>query len=258
MKIPIELIDVDYLENASREPFAPETCQTLAESIAKHGLRQPVLVRRNGDRYKLIVGFRRYTAVATILQEKEIEAIVVDENDPVESNVLNLVENIEREDLTFYEECVALRKVFPPETTHTHIAKIISRSLNWVSIRRKMWELPEEFIKDVESGLLGPFDVENMLKRPPEERVAHSKMIRDAKQRGMSSRKIYESLVEKKKRGIPVPTKEQLFRMITFLFDKDKSDVIIALQYAGGEISGEDFIKNLGLDTRGAPLDFLN
>jgi len=100
MKIPIDKIRITGLN--PREEFSEESLKKLAESMAVHGLLQPIVVRPRGDWYELVIGERRLKA-AQMLGWSEIEAQVRDVED-VEAVEKMLVENIQREDLTDAEK----------------------------------------------------------------------------------------------------------------------------------------------------------
>ena len=88
--------------NQPRKVFHPEALASLTESIAKHGILQPLSVRRAGAFYELIAGERRLrSAIAAGLTE--IPCIVMQMTDE-ESGLTALVENLQRQDLDFIEQ----------------------------------------------------------------------------------------------------------------------------------------------------------
>ena len=78
----------------------------LAESIRQNGVLQPILVRRDRDRYVLVAGERRWRA-SRMAGLKTIPAIV-QELSPQDGAVLALIENMQRSDLNFFEEAAAI------------------------------------------------------------------------------------------------------------------------------------------------------
>ena len=106
-KLSVELIDPNPYQ--PRRIFPQDELEALASSISESGLLQPISVRRNGERYQIIAGERRWRA-HKLLGRHTIEALVI----PVEDSdmaVLSLAENIDREDLSDYEIGKALRQV---------------------------------------------------------------------------------------------------------------------------------------------------
>ena len=89
-----------------RKDFPKEELEQLAESIRQNGVLQPVLVRRDRDRYVLIAGERRWRA-SRMAGLRTIPAIVQDFS-AKDSAVLALIENMQRSDLNFFEEAAAI------------------------------------------------------------------------------------------------------------------------------------------------------
>ena len=85
-----------------RQVFQQEALEELAESIRRHGVLQPLSVRRIGTTYQLIVGERRLRA-AVMAGLTEIPCILMNMDDK-ESAMVALVENLQRHDLDFIEE----------------------------------------------------------------------------------------------------------------------------------------------------------
>ena len=92
-----------------RQVFTPEGLQELAESIRRHGVLQPVSVRRQGVSYELIAGERRLRA-AVMAGLTEIPCIVMT-MDQQESAMAALVENLQRRDLDYIEEAQGISRL---------------------------------------------------------------------------------------------------------------------------------------------------
>ena len=97
--IPMDMISQN--PNQPRKYFEAAAMDELKNSIREFGLIQPVTVRKNGTEYELITGERRFRACQALDYEK-IPAIVLDA-DVRESALLSLLENLHREDLSFFE-----------------------------------------------------------------------------------------------------------------------------------------------------------
>ena len=82
--------------------FEDESIDELAESIKKHGIINPITVRRLGNKYEIIAGERRFKASQSI-GLKEIPAIVIEADDKKTAE-LALNENIQRKELSPIEE----------------------------------------------------------------------------------------------------------------------------------------------------------
>lgn len=89
--------------------FDDDALCLLAESIKQNGIIQPITLRRAGNRYELVSGERRLRAAIKIGMKK-IPAVIIDITER-NSAVLALVENIQRQDLSFFEEAIAIAKL---------------------------------------------------------------------------------------------------------------------------------------------------
>jgi ParB family chromosome partitioning protein len=107
--IEILLDEIDVSGEQPRRRFVDETIEELAQSIASHGVLQPILVEPVGSRYRIIAGERRFRA-ARRAGLPRIPAQVRTSTDD-ERLTLALIENIQREDLTPMEEAQAYRRL---------------------------------------------------------------------------------------------------------------------------------------------------
>ena len=104
----IELVPDKIVPNPAqpRKDFPEAELKQLAESIRQNGVLQPIIVRRDRDRYVLVAGERRWRA-SQIAGLKTIPAIV-QELSQKDSAVMALIENLQRSDLNFFEEAAAI------------------------------------------------------------------------------------------------------------------------------------------------------
>jgi ParB family chromosome partitioning protein len=136
-----------------RQQFHPERLQELADSIRVHGIVQPIVVRRQGDRYLLIAGERRWRA-ATLAGLATVPAIVreVPENEVLE---ITLIENIQREDLNPIETAEALARLANEAgLTHEQIAERTGKNRATVTNLLRLLKLTEPVRSRVASGEL--------------------------------------------------------------------------------------------------------
>ncbi|MGN1108423.1 MAG: ParB/RepB/Spo0J family partition protein [Oscillospiraceae bacterium] len=92
-----------------RVAFSEEELDSLAESIKENGILQPINVRRYGVNYEIVSGERRLRA-AKKCGLSEVPCIIIEADDE-KSAVLALIENIQRRDLSFFEEAMAIEKL---------------------------------------------------------------------------------------------------------------------------------------------------
>lgn len=137
-----------------RAVFSESAIDSLADSIAQHGLISPVLVRLiNAGQYELIAGERRLRAVKR-LGYTHVDAIIIPAYDR-ESAEIALIENIQRENLTFFEEAEACRAILERyDMTQEALAATLGRSPSALANRLRLLKLPGDVRHAIsESGL---------------------------------------------------------------------------------------------------------
>jgi len=141
-------LDLDKIHpnpNQPRKNFNEERLAELADSIEKHGLIQPIVVKKNpaGEDYLLVAGERRYRAHKR-LGKPTIPAIITEGN----ADELALIENIQREDLNPIEAAEALAQMIERyRYTHEELGKVIGKARTTVSELLRLNDLPRA-IKD--------------------------------------------------------------------------------------------------------------
>ena len=129
-----------------RKIFDLKGLEELAESIRRHGVIQPISVRRTEKGYELIAGERRLRA-SKLAGLKEVPAIVL-EIDNVQSGLLALVENLQRKDLDFFEEAEGLAKLIRLSGySQEEAAKRIGKSQSAVANKLRLLRLSPEIIQ---------------------------------------------------------------------------------------------------------------
>lgn len=182
-KIVVELELDDILPNRFQPRFRfPEQAITeLAESIKEHGVIQPILVRRLGDKYEIIAGERRYKA-SLLAGKRTIPAIVAELNDKDSAEVA-LIENVQRQDLTPIEEAVSYRKILDMGyLTQEQLADKLGKTQSTVSNKLRLLNLDD----DVQEALLD---------EKISERHARSLLKIDSKQQ---QREILEKIIKER------------------------------------------------------------
>jgi len=155
--VKVKLSDIKQGKNWSRT-FGVGDISELVESMREHGQITPVIIDTDNN---LIAGFRR-VAAATELEWEEIEATYNEHGrDP---KAVNLIENMQRQNLTLWEEIQAIRDVFGSECSQSEIARQLSKSRPWVETRVKVWGLPQEFIDRVRLGVAGVSEINKRLR----------------------------------------------------------------------------------------------
>ena len=153
----IQMISVTQIvpnRNQPRKTFVEEELRELVESVKRHGILQPVLVRRKSeDRYELIAGERRFRA-ATMAQLPAVPAVIRKSGDE-ESTTLSLIENIQRSNLNPVEEAKAYRQLMDElGVTQEAVAERVGRDRASVANICRVLSLPVEVQGMVASGQL--------------------------------------------------------------------------------------------------------
>ena len=146
----IAIADIDPNPDQPRRAFEPGALDALAESIRVHGVLQPIVVRRAGDRYELVVGERRWRA-SKQAGIASIPAVVL-EIDPRDRLEVALVENVQRRDLNPIELAVAFRALSETGATQEDIGQRVGMDRSSIANHLRLLELPREIQGDVEAG----------------------------------------------------------------------------------------------------------
>lgn len=139
-------VDINLIDPRSDQPrknFDQESIEGLAESIKEYGLLNPIVVTKNATRYEILAGERRFRACKHLGLEK-IDAIIRDYSKK-DIDILSLVENIQREDLSPVEEAKAYKKLVDDfSMTQEEIAKIMAKSRSYIANTIRLLNLNDE------------------------------------------------------------------------------------------------------------------
>ncbi len=141
LELPLD----DVLPNRfqPRIKFNEKTINELAESIKKHGVIQPIVVRQIGDKYEIIAGERRYKA--SVLAGKETIPAIVANLDDRDSAEVALIENVQREDLTAIEEASSYKKILDMGyLTQAQLAEKLGKEQSTIANKIRLLNLSEE------------------------------------------------------------------------------------------------------------------
>ena len=151
--VELSVGDIDPNRNQPRKKFDDDALLALADSIRHNGVLSPILVARDGRRYTIIAGERRWRA-ARLANCPTIPAIVRDWDD-VHRQEAALVENIQREDLNAIEEARGIRRLMEEcALTQEVVAERIGRSRSAVANILRLLNLPKRIQDAVIEGAL--------------------------------------------------------------------------------------------------------
>lgn len=149
----IALGDIDPNPDQPRREFDKEALQQLADSIAQSGVLQPLLVVKEGMRYRIVAGERRYRA-ARMAGLHTVPCLVKNLTDE-EIMEAALIENLQREDLNPIEEAAGIRALMDKcGYTQEMAAKRVGRSRSAVANILRLLSLPAKVQKLVKDGKL--------------------------------------------------------------------------------------------------------
>ena len=173
----INVYEIERNPYQPRQDFDESTIQSLAQSIKEHGMLQPIVVRRVGDRYQLIAGERRLRAATAAGWSKvPVQVHEVDDRQVAE---LALVENIQRKDLNALEKAASFQQYLETyRCTQEELAKRVKVDRSTIANLIRLLELPEAVQDAVRNGDITPGHARALLPLGDErEQIAFCKRI---------------------------------------------------------------------------------
>lgn len=129
--------------NQPRTQFDEKEINELAESIKENGLIQPLVVRRVVEGYELIAGERRLRA-CTIAGLERVPCVILNV-DSKQSAVLALLENVQRKDLSFFEQATAIEKLIKQwGITQEELAQKLGKAQSTIANKLRLLTLAKE------------------------------------------------------------------------------------------------------------------
>jgi ParB family chromosome partitioning protein len=151
LSLPVEAVERN--PGQPRKRFDEARLEELAASIREHGVVEPILVRRNGQRYRIVAGERRWRA-AQRAGLKEIPALVREATD-AQAFELALVENLQRADLNAIEEAEAYQALVDEHgLTQEQVAERVGKDRSSVANALRLLKLPDDVREAVSGGRL--------------------------------------------------------------------------------------------------------
>lgn len=134
-----------------RTQFDDEAISELAQSVAEHGILQPILVRPVGDSYRIVAGERRWRA-AMRAGLKEVP-VIIKEMTELEAAQLALIENLQRESLNPVEEARGYKRLIDEfSMTQEQIAGQVSKSRSVIANSLRLLNLENEILELLSGG----------------------------------------------------------------------------------------------------------
>lgn len=247
----IKLKDIVASEDNPRKNFDEEGLKSLAESIKMYGILQPLVLIKNGEKYDIVAGERRYRA-AKLSKLEEVPAIIKKLTSK-DKDMISMVENIQREDLNPYEEAKAYSNIMKQyNMTQNELSDVIGKSRTYIANMVRLLSLDDFTITELEKGnitssqgraLLGIEDI-------AERREYLDKLIKkEITVNDLEKKRTTKTKVKKKKKDIFVKDieerlKESLGTKVSVKKSRNKWNVNI--EFANDE-QIEDFLQKYNI-----------
>lgn len=196
-RIPVEKVLPN--PNQPRKHFEDSAILELADSIKSYGVIQPIQVRKISEEfYELVSGERRLRA-SKVAGEKTIPAITVSMSDQ-DSALVAIMENVQREDLTYFEEAESYRQLIEYyKITQDRIAELIGKSQSFVANKLRLLKLDPEIVAEIIENNLSERHARSLLRIPDTE--LQQLVLKQVIKKDMTVKKT-EELVEKIRKDV--------------------------------------------------------
>ena len=185
VRIPMEKIYTR--KDQPRKNFDDKALLGLSQSIEKYGLLNPIVLRKNGIKYEIIAGERRFRA-SKLLGHKEIDAIIKNV-DNKNIDILSIVENVQREDLTGLEEANAYNELCQNyNMTQEEVAKTVGKSRSYIANSLRLLKLDENSKRELQEGNISSSQARTLLSIKNED--DRKKSLDDFKNKKTNIRKV--------------------------------------------------------------------
>lgn len=250
--VMLKISEIEPNRDQPRSDFDEETLAELAESIAQHGVLQPILVRPvSEDCYQIVAGERRWRA-SRMAGLTEVPVIIRELSDR-EVMEIALIENLQREDLSPIEEALGYKSLMDTyEFTQDDVAKTVGKSRSAISNAVRLLSLPQTVIDLISEGVLSsgharPLltlrtfeDIELMAKKAAEEELSVrevEKLCKDYLENGGNKKK--KARVVKKRNPffdeVEISLKEVLGRRVKVKDKPRKNKGILEIEFYDNE-----------------------
>lgn len=210
----------------------------LIASIRERGVLEPILVRRHGGRYQIVAGERRYRA-AVEAGLAEVPCVVRDASD-AEVMELALIENLQRKDLTPFEEAEGLQALAKQHGyTHERLAEMLTRSRSSITETLSLTAMPEDVrnlcrLADIRSKSLL---LQVVRQSGPQKMAEFVERLKADGTTRVQARRLAQSDRPKAARGRP--------RHVIFRYQPKEKSFTLALKFKKSQVPREEIIRTL-------------
>ena len=210
--VKLNLMDIEPNKDQARKIFDEAALSELADSIAQHGVLQPLLVRPMiGGGYQLVAGERRWRAsrIAGLTQVP----VVIKELSDTEAAVISLIENLQREDLNPVEEALGYASLIKDfNLTQEEAAEKVGKSRPAVANALRLLKLPEAVLDMVRENKLSAGHAKVLVALDNEKLIiSTAEFIIEKRLSVRETEKLVKSLTAEKKEPKKAPTRHTFF-----------------------------------------------
>ena len=190
--------DVIPNEDQPRKNFDEQSLATLAESIKNLGIFQPIVVRKQKDKYQIVAGERRYRAA--LMVGLETVPVVVKNYNTEEMTEVALVENLQREGLDPIEEALAYQGLMNTyKQTQEMISARLGRSRSYIANMMRLLKLAASVQKDLIEGDLTVGQARPLLAlRSAAQQVEAAERIKEGELSARQAEQLVKAMMSKK------------------------------------------------------------
>lgn len=232
--IEVEISRIVPNRNQPRKNFDRDELVSLAKSIAQDGILQPLTVIKSGEGYELVAGERRLRA-AKMAGYSSVPCIVVNLN-MQQSAVMSIVENMQRQELSFFEQAQAIERLTGEwGMTQEAVARRLGISQSSVANKLRLLRLSDECRAEIIRQGLTERHARALLKLEGDEQRLF--MLSKIAERGLNVSKteqVIESFLSKKAREESIRRRSAVFRDIR-LFMNTVNKAVEVMKLAGVE-----------------------
>jgi len=224
----------------------------LVKDIEKNGLQFPIAIQPvteieekvNYD-FRIIAGHRRFQAYK-VLKKDTIPAMIKTGLNEVQARLLNLGENLKRQDLNILQEAKAIKKLRDLGLNRRQVGEELGKSTSWVQVRFNLLDLPEPIQEEAAAGILNQYQIKELYSIPDKEDQYNAvKKIKNARLRGEKG-----VSVGKKPEEDPFKKKRHAKNIVQDMIDHMGSTVGYGLHtrtlaWANGEISAAELFFDI-------------
>jgi ParB family chromosome partitioning protein len=237
----LRTVGLDLLDANKRQPrhrFDDAGLEELSKSIRRTGILQPVLVTKEGGRFRIVAGERRVRA-ARLAGLSEVPVIVREGVTDRDQLLLALVENVQRRDLTALEEAEAYRHLKDDfGLTQEDVAERVGKDRATVANALRLLRLPAAVRAVLEDGAISAGHARALLALPSA--ADQEQLAREVVRRGLSVRATEARVLtfqtgtakKKKARSVDADTRDAELRLARALGTR----VVIVRKRRGGEV----------------------